>query len=448
MFELHAQQPSRRCDGLHRRSFLKVGSLPFFGLSLATLLESRAQAAGTTTDNLSCILLWCDGGLSTIDTFDMKPDAPREYRGDFKPISTSVPGLTVCEHLPRVAQQMHRIGQLRTIAHTGGQHAEACHFMLTGYPQVPDVNAEPVGSVIHPCYGSVVSEQLSWRNNLPPFVQLSAGNIKYHHAGFLGSGYDPLRIKSDPNAADFEIEDVSIPSSVGADRTQRRRSMLAELDRFHRLADQTAGAIAERNEFYNQAYDLITSPAAKQAFRIEQEPADLRDRYGRFREGQAALLSRRLVEAGVRFITVEFNGYDTHDKNFIELETPLLPKLDQAYSALLEDLAERGLLETTLVICMGEFGRTPKVNGLAGRDHYPAVNSICFSGGGMKMDGFVHGQTDDKCAQVVGSADSTHDLAATIYSALGVASNKVYHNIDGRPILTTDNGHPVREMFV
>ncbi|MDA1052323.1 MAG: DUF1501 domain-containing protein [Planctomycetota bacterium] len=386
--------------------------------------------------------------ISTVDTFDMKPDAPLEYRGDFKPIATSVPGLTVCEHLPKVAQQMHRIGQLRTIVHSGSQHAEACHFMLTGHPQVPDVNAQPVGSVIHPCYGSVVSEQFGWRNGLPPTVQLSAGRIKYHHAGYLGSAYDPLRISSDPSRDDFRVEDVSIPESIGVVRTNRRRQMLESLDRFQQLRDRTGGTVADRNEFYRQAYDLITSPAAKQAFRIDEEAAALRDRYGRHREGQATLLARRLVESGVRFITVEFNGYDTHDKNFIELKDPLLPKLDQAYSTLLQDLADRGMLDTTLVICMGEFGRTPKVNGLAGRDHYPLVNSICFSGAGARMDGHVHGRTSEKCEHVVGTENSTHDLAATIYSLLGVDHNKVYRNIDNRPILVTDNGQPIRGMMM
>lgn len=445
MLDFVTSSSTRRCDGVSRRAFLRAGSLPFFGLTLADVLSAEAATPGQ--DKLSCILLWCDGGISTVDTFDMKPDAPLEYRGDFKPIATSVPGLTVCEHLPQVAQQMHRIGQLRTIVHSGSQHAEACHFMLTGHPQIPDVNAQPVGSVIHPCYGSVVSEQLGWRNGLPPAVQLSAGRIKYHHAGYLGSAYDPLRISSDPNRDDFRVADVSIPESIGTVRTDRRRNMLKSLDRFQQLRDRNGGAVADRNEFYRQAYDLITSPSAKQAFRIDEESESLRDRYGRHREGQATLLARRLVESGVRFITVEFNGYDTHDKNFIELKDPLLPKLDRAYSALLDDLADRGLLETTLVICMGEFGRTPKVNGLAGRDHYPKVNSICFSGAGVKTEGHVHGRTSDKCEHVVGTENSTHDLAATIYALLGVDHTKVYRNIDNRPILVTDNGKPIRGIM-
>ncbi|MEQ8791352.1 MAG: DUF1501 domain-containing protein [Pirellulaceae bacterium] len=447
MLDFFSDRRTRRCDGVSRRAFLRAGGLSAFGLSLAGLLEAEAKAKDSKRDNMSCILLWCDGGISTVDTFDMKPKAPAEYRGDFKPIATSVPGLTVCEHLPRVARQMHRIGQLRTIEHSGSQHAEACHFMLTGHPQVPDVNAQPVGSVVHPCYGSVVYEQLGWRHGMPPFAQLSRGGIKYHHAGYLGSALNPLHIKSDPNSADFRVEDVTLPEGFSGERLSRRRSMLQQIDQLQRVVDKSGGEVADRNAFYRQAYDLITSPTAKEAFRIDQEAEKVRDRYGRHREGQATLLSRRLVEAGVRFVTVEFNGYDTHDKNFIELKDPLLPKLDQAYSALLEDLDQRGLLETTLVICMGEFGRTPKVNGLAGRDHYPKVNSICFSGAGVKMEGHVHGETSDKCEYVLGAADSTHDLAATIYSVLGVDHEKVYRNVDGRPILVTDNGKPIRGML-
>lgn len=447
MLNFTARSKTQRCDGVSRRAFLRAGSLPFFGLNLAAMLEARAAETGTPKDNLSCILLWCDGGISTIDTLDMKPDAPIEYRGDFKPIATSVSGLTVCEHLPKVARQMHRIGQLRTIVHGGTQHAEACHWMLTGHPQVPDVNAAPVGSVVHPCFGSVVAQQQGWRNGLPPFAQLSAGRIKYHHAGYLGSALNPLRIHADPNAKDFRVQDVTLPTSIGPDRLKRRREMILTVDRFQGITDRAAGEVAVRNEFYRQAYELITSKTAAKAFSLGEEPAALRARYGRHREGQATLLARRLVEAGLRFVTVEFNGYDTHDKNFIELKEPLLPKLDAAYSTLLEDLADRGLLDTTLVICMGEFGRTPKVNGLAGRDHYPKVNSICFSGAGVKTDGHVFGKTNSRCEHVVGATNSTHDLAATIYHVLGVDHKKTYRNIDGRPIQVTDNGQPIQGIL-
>jgi hypothetical protein len=285
MLNFEATTSVRFCDGVSRRSFLQVGSLPFLGLSLSQALS--ASESSPEKNDLSCILLWCGGGISTVDTFDMKPEAPVEYRGEFRPIATSVPGLTVCEHLPKVAQQMHRVGQIRTIVHSGSQHAEANHFMLTGHPQVPDVNAQPVGSVVHPCYGSVVTEQLGWRNSLLPFVQLSSGDIHYHHAGFLGSALNTLSVKADPNAAAFQVEDVSVQESIGTIRLDRRRRMLSQLDEFQKVRDRSARDVGSRNEFYEQAFGLITSPTAKKAFHIGEEPDALRDRYGRCREGQS-----------------------------------------------------------------------------------------------------------------------------------------------------------------
>lgn len=443
MLDFLTQTSARRCDGMNRRAFLRVGSLPFIGMSLPAAL--RAAQAGGSPRAKSCILLWLDGGISTIDTFDMKPAAPSGIRGEFKPISTNVPGMTVCEHLPRVARRMDKICQLRTVVHGGTQHAEACHWMLTGWPQIPDPNANPVGATIHPCFGSVVAEQQGWRAGMPPFVEL-LGGIKYHHAGYLGSGYDPLRIKKGISKQDFQVPNVAIPESLGNQRFARRRSMLEAVDDLQRSADRNAGSIFDRNQFYAQAFDLITAPAAKEAFRIDKEPAKLRDAYGRHEEGQATLMARRLVEAGVRFVTVQFNGYDTHDKNFIELRRDLLPKLDTAYSALLDDLSQRGMLDDTLVICMGEFGRTPKVNGAAGRDHYPKVNNLNFSGAGLRM-GEVIGETDAQCANVVGRTNSTHDLAATIYDLFGVDHAKEYRARDDRPILATDHGKPIREIY-
>lgn len=441
MLSFFNHHPTRRCDGLSRRRFLQIGGLGYFGLSLPQWLQARDGGK-----DASCILLWLTGGISTVDALDMKPNASIEYRGEFKPIATRVPGVTVCEHLPLLAQQMQHVCQVRTIVHEGSQHAEAHHWMLTGWPQIPDVNAEPAGVVVNPCYASVVAEQKGWRNNLPPAVQLSGGQIGYHHSGYLSSEFNPLHVKADPNAANFRVEDLSPSAVVTEQRQARRRQLLSELDDLQRLTDRNAGAVFERNRFVQQAYDLMTAPAAKEAFRIDREPAALRDRYGRNRAGQATLLARRLVEAGVRFITVEFDGYDTHDRNFERLKSPLLPTLDQAYSTLLADLSERGLLDSTLVICMGEFGRTPKVNGAAGRDHYPLVNSICLSGVGVRA-GSIIGKTNERCEHVVGASHSTHDLAATIYQLLGVDHLKEYHTADRRPILTTDNGKPIEAVF-
>jgi len=440
MFSLSGQ--ARNCEGVGRRDFLKVGGLSLFGLSLPRLLEARAAAAGKSAREMNCILLWTDGGMSNIDTLDMKPGAPIEYRGEFKPIDTNLPGVQVCEHLPRMARRMDKLCQVRTIMHGGSQHAEACHFMLTGYPQIPDVDAQPVGSTVYPMIGSVVGREKGWKNGLPPNVQMSAGGIKYSGGGYMGSAYNPLKVKADPSTPDFRVQDVSIPDEIGVTRTMRRRSMLDKLDRWQKDVEATSGGAFDRSTFYRQAFDLITSPAAKQAFRIDEEKKELRERYGMHREGQSTLLARRLIESGVRFATVEFNGYDTHDNNFIELKDPLLPRLDQAWSALLDDLADRGLLDTTLVICAGEFGRTPRVNGLAGRDHYPAANVVCFSGAGTAM-GSIVGKTDAKCERPVGRTNTTLDYAATIFRILGIDDEKEYRSLDGRPIQINNGGRPI-----
>ena len=430
------------CDGISRRAYLRVGVVSLFGLSLPRYL---ALLAAEEARAMNCILLWTDGGMSNVDTFDMKPDAPVEYRGEFRPIASNVPGIEVCEHLPRMARCMDKVCLVKSIAHAeSGDHAAATHYMLTGYPQRPDPTGQPAGSTIYPMFGSVVAKELGWHNSMPPNVQLGGG-LNYSGAGYLGSAFNPLMVRNDPNAANFRVDDVSIPDAIGEDRTARRRRMLDRLDSWQKQRERR-GEPANRDEFYRQAFDLITSPAAKKAFQLEQEAGELRDRYGRTREGQATLLARRLVEAGVRFVTIGFSGWDTHDNNFGRLKKPLLPTLDQAWSALLEDLDQRGLLNSTLVICAGEFGRTPRVNGAAGRDHYAPCNVVGFSGAGIRS-GIVVGKTDSKCEQVVGAPHSTMDYAATIYHLLGIDGAKEYRLDDGRPLPINNAGQPIREAL-
>ncbi|MDB5338133.1 MAG: hypothetical protein JWN70_3752 [Planctomycetaceae bacterium] len=437
---------TRLCDGISRRNLLRVGSLSLLGLNLPQLLARRAQA-GAAAKDVNCILLWMGGGASNIDTFDMKPDAPSEIRGEFQPIASNLPGLSVCEHLPLTAQQMDKICLIRSVSHTeSGDHTAAHHYMLSGYAQRPDPTGQPANSVIYPSYGSVVGRELGWRNGLPPYVVLTGEAAPYTGAGYMGSEYNPLTIKADANDPKFSVEDVSIPQSVGLDRLQRRRSMLAAVDGWQRQADKGAGVLGDRNQFYRQALELITSPAAKRAFQLDEEPAALRDRYGRHRFGQSCLLARRLVEAGVRFVSVETNWWDTHQNNFRDLKGTRLPNLDQFYSALLEDLAQRGLLDNTLVVWMGEFGRTPWINGSAGRDHWAPSNAICLSGAGVKM-GTVVGQTDRKCERPLGLTHSTHDFAATIYRLLGIDCTKEYPTPDGRPVLLNYHGKPIAEAL-
>jgi hypothetical protein len=444
MFELNGM--SGNCRGTTRRAWLQMGSLSLFGLSLPRLLQAEAAQEPTVRKGVNFILLWTNGGLSNIDTLDMKPDAPMEYRGEFRPIATNLPGVVVCEHLPLMSRQMDKVCQVRTIAHQGSQHAEATHWMLTGYPQVPDVNAAPVGSTVYPSFGSVVSKELGWQKGMPPYVQCASSEMAYSGGGYLGSAYNSLMVRRNPDDKEFSVDDVSISSEIGVERTRRRRRILDRLDAWQRQADRSAEAVYNRGEFYRQAYDLITSPTAKRAFNLNEEPDELRERYGRNREGQATLLARRLVEAGVRFVSVDFVGYDTHDKNFIRLKNPLLPVLDRAWSALLNDLAERGMLDNTIVLCAGEFGRTPRVNGAAGRDHYPYCNVVGFSGAGVRA-GHIVGKTDSKCERVAGQENSALDYAATIFRLMGIDDTKEYHTHDGRPVLINGGGKAIDEVF-
>lgn len=445
MFNLGTQSASF-CRGVDRRTVLRVGSLSILGLSLPRLLAARAQDAAPRRD-VSCILLWMGGGPSNIDTWDLKPAAPSEIRGDFRPIPTVVPGLDVCEHLPLMARQTDKICLLRSVTHTeSGDHTAAHHYMLTGYAQRPDPTGQPAGSIIYPAYGSVVSHELGWRHDMPPYVVLTGERAAYTGAGYLGSAYNPLMVKADPNDAKFAVDDIAASELVGDGRAARRRAMLQALDDWQRQAEQVPGLLADRDQFYQQAFHLITSPAAKKAFRLEDEDPALRDRYGRHRYGQSCLLARRLVEAGVRFVSVETNWWDTHQDNFKDLKGSRLPNLDQFWSALLDDLAERGLLETTLVVWMGEFGRTPTVNGRAGRDHWAYTNAICLSGAGVKQ-GVVVGQTDARCERPASTAYSTHDFAATIYHLLGIDGNKEFVSPDGRPLLINYHGTPIADAL-
>lgn len=430
------------CQGLSRRPFLQVGSLSLFGLTLPRLLAARAAQGAEAGKDMNCILLFTAGGMSNVDTLDMKPDAPIEYRGEFKGLLTKIPGQLACEHLPRMAECLDKVCLVKSIVHAeSGDHAAATHYMLTGYPQRPDPTGQPAGSTIYPMFGSVVAKERGWKQGMPANVQVGE-QISYSGAGYLGSRFNPLAIRSDPNAADFSVEDVSISPAIGEPRTVRRQRLLTRLDAWQQSTEKNAGSVLDRSEFYRQAFDLMTSPAAKKAFNIKDEPDKVRDRYGRNATGQGVLLARRLIESGVRFVSVISGGWDTHDNNFGRLKTTLLPTLDQCWSALLEDLSQRGLLDSTLVICAGEFGRTPKVNAAAGRDHYAPCNVVGLSGGRVAM-GSVIGKTDSRCERVSSTPNSTIDYAATIYRLLGIDETREYHSEDGRPIRLINGGKPI-----
>jgi uncharacterized protein (DUF1501 family) len=419
------------CQSPDRRDVLKVGALGGMlgglGLSLPTLLRAQAAAPDGSRD-VNCILLWMQGGPSHHETFDPKPDAPAEIRGEFGTVATSVPGVHFSEHLPRTARVADRFALLRSFNPQNGSHGTADAQMMTGQKFNP--------SLTFPCYGSVVARQKGYNRGLPPFVQVGnsidrrfGGGV----AGFLGNALNPFEIPGDPSAKGFSVRDVTPPGGVSYGRLERRLGMLAQLDDWQKRTEQDSDAVESMDAFYRKAHSMITSPAAKAAFDLAAEPDKVRDAYGRNRLGQSCLLARRLVEAGVRFVTVTDGGWDTHQNNFNSLKDRKLPPLDQAFPALLEDLAARGMLDNTLVVWMGDFGRTPKINSAAGRDHWATAGNVIFAGAGVR-GGTVVGGTDKTGAAPEGKEHYTPDVAATIYDRLGVPLDLVFETPDGRPI--------------
>jgi uncharacterized protein (DUF1501 family) len=426
------------CRGVSRRSFLRIGSLSALGPALPDFLRLRAADKPPEAKAAACILLWMQGGPSHHDTFDPKPDAPAEVRGEFGTVATALPGVRLCEHLPRLARRTDLFSIIRGHDPRNGSHGVADHLMMSGQPFNP--------SLPFPCYGSVMARERGWKDGMLPFVQLGKHVDRRFNAGiggFLGDQFNPFEVPDDPNASDFKVRDLAVADAAAA-RLRRRSAMLADVDRYQRAVEESPPAVRARDVFYEKAHALLTSPAAKKAFDVAAEPADVRDRYGRTTFGQSCLLARRLIEAGVRFVTVTDDGWDTHANNFRDLKKKL-PILDSAYSALLEDLAGRGLLEGTLVVWFGDFGRTPRVNNQAGRDHWAAAGVACLGGGGVRR-GEVVGATNALGEAVLDNPVTPQDLAATIYHALGIPLHTWYKTQDGRPVELVPEGKPVRQL--
>ena len=428
--------PTTRCDGVNRRDFLRVGVVSCLGLSLSDILRAQASSPANPASKkaVSCILIWLDGGPSHIDTFDPKPEAPVEVRGDFKPIATSVAGVRICEHLPRTARIMSDVALIRSLTHELGNHDTGSRYLLTGHKPSPATD--------YPSLGSVVAKE-SDKTIVPPYVAIP-GAVPAGGAGYLPGNYSPISVGGDPSHADYRVRDLDTPEGVSFDRFSRRREMLAKIDAYSRQVE-TSPATAGRDAFYEQAYRLMTSPAAKKAFDLSAEPDSVRDRYGRGKVGSGCLLARRLVEAGSRFVTVVDTGWDTHTGIFKALPDALfpgsgkLPALDHAYSALLSDLKERGLLESTLVVLIGEFGRTPKINGAGGRDHWPRAGCACLAGGSVR-GGQVIGATDAFGEAPIEKPVRPEDLAYSMLQLLGVDPTRQYIAPNGRPLKILDTG--------
>jgi uncharacterized protein (DUF1501 family) len=436
-------RPSSDCRGLTRRTFLRVGGLSALGLSLPAFLRLRAEAAQYKAPEgkaRGCILLWMQGGPSHLDTLDPKPDAPAEVRGEFGTVATVHAGVRFSEHLPMLARAADKFSLIRGHDPKNGSHGVADHLMLSGHPFNP--------SLAFPCYGSVVARERGFPDGMLPFVQLGRHIDRRFNAGIggiLGEQYNPFEVPDDPNHREFRVRDLSAGPAARQARLARRHAMLDEVDRYQRATEGAPPAVRARDVFYEKAHALLTSPAAKRAFDVASEPAHVRDRYGRTTFGQSCLLARRLIEAGVYFVTVTDDGWDTHANNFRDLKGKKLPVLDRAYSALLEDLDTRGMLDGTLVVWFGDFGRTPKVNAQAGRDHWASAAVACLGGGGIKR-GDVVGATDALGEAVTDTPVTPQDLAATIYHALGVPLHTWLKTPDGRPVELVSDGKPVRQL--
>ena len=430
---------------------LSAAGLAGSGLGLADLV-----AAGSATDRRvrgdgfgrarSCIVLFMFGAPAHQDTWDLKPRAPAEVRGEFSPIASSVPGITVCEHMPRLATMIDRLAQVRSVTHPDNTHTVAMHYMLTGVRHArPRTNPQNSPDDF-PCFGGVANYAAGrWpaRGVLPgglpaavslnaPANQVSANNHVFpgFFAGRLGTRFDPLFVSRHASAEDFR----PLPAAAGFERVRARRNLRGEIERVIGAAERS-GAVAMLDEQYRQAFDLLTSRAARRAFELEREPVARRGRYGMTPFGQGCLLARRLVEAGVRLVTVNWERddayWDTHADNFKLHKDPLLPNFDRGLSALLDDLAGRGLLDETLVVCLGEFGRTPRINAKAGRDHWAACNTVVLAGAGIP-GGQIYGASDASAAYPANHPVSPESLAATIYHLLGIPGDHELVFADGQ----------------
>ena len=431
---------SNDCTSVSRRTFLQVGGLASLGFGLPQYLQARAASTAPARAK-RCILLWMQGGPSHIDTFDPKPDAPIEIRGEFATIPTSISGVRFTEHLPNLAQQAHLFNLIRGHDPKNGSHGAADALMLSGHK----FNA----SLAYPTYGSVIARERGFVDGMIPFVQLGKHIDRRFNggiAGILGDEYNPFEVHDDPNNPNFRVRDLALTTDKERQRLDRRYSMLNDLEAYQRGVEASAVPVRARDTFYEKAHAIITSPAAKKAFDIAAEPAKVRERYGKTPLGQYCLLARRLIEAGVQFVTVTDGGWDTHANNFKSLKERNLPRLDSALSALLEDLNQSGLLDETLVVWFGDFGRTPKVNPSAGRDHWASAGVAILAGGGLKR-GEVVGQTNALAEYVIDNPVTPADLAATIYTALGVPLQTWFQAPDGRPIELCPEGKPVRQLF-
>ena len=432
-----------RCTKASRRQFLRVGGLAGIGLPQLLQMQSTLAVEGAQQD-VNCIFIFILGGMPHQDMWDLKPDAPAEVRGDFNPINTVVPGIQVSDVLPGISKVTDKLAILRSMTHGDADHGRGFHIMMTGKKAgLGDFNGNQNNNQ-HPCLGSMVS-RVGKPGALPPYISVP-NFLNSGGPSFLGPAHGPFTIEADPASPDFSVRDIALPTSVATDRGLLRRLALQEVNRFKQDIERVGKQVRSLDTFYQKAYNMMTSTAAREAFDIGREPDKVRETYGMTSLGQCCLLGRRMVEAGCRFVAIENGHWDTHRKNTYSLRDLLCPSFDQAIPALLNDLEDRGMLDNTLVVITTEFGRTPKINDQAGRDHWPNAFSIAMAGGGVR-GGIVVGATDKQAGEVVERPITPQDMCATVLDRLGIDYTKVLHTPLGRPVPLVDDGHPVREIF-
>jgi len=433
----------RNCAGVTRRNFVQIG-VPFLGLGLADLLrlESLAAESGHAASNKSLIVFWTDGGMSQQDTYDTKPDAPAEYRGPYTPIATAVSGIGVGEKFPRQATVMRHLSLVRSVHHENGIHAPSAHWMQTGYFGPTLARNAPQ----KPSLGSIIARSLGSRQ--PPmaaYVTIPKSEaFGYQGAVYLGKAFNPFEVGADPNAADFKVPNLTLPAGLDVRVVDSRRKLLESFDTLRREIDES-GVMEGLSTFKTQALEMVAGNRMREAFDLGREAATLRDRYGRHRYGQSALLARRLIEAGARCVNINTGNWDHHNDIAKGLEDHL-PPLDRAIAALVEDLDERGLLSDVAIYCVGEFGRTPRMNGHAGRDHWSDCFSVMLAGGGIQ-GGRVVGASEKWGGGVKDRVVTPLDLLATIYKLLGIPLDTHYEDSTGRPVSIVGSGRPIEELL-
>jgi uncharacterized protein (DUF1501 family) len=433
---------------MNRRAFLKMGTLGALGLSLSQYVGLRQAQAATTARAKSVLLIYTMGGISHHDSFDPKPEAPAEIRGEFLTIPTKVPGVRFTDQVPLLARGADRFALIRSVEHGERDHGVGAYYMLRGYSQPDPTFDRPENQLrAHPTMGAHVARLMGSRNGLPPYMCVPAlsylAQINYYTAGWMGRVYDPYLLKSDPNAADFAVSGLVPPLDLTTSRMRNRISLTQAIDSQCRTFEASAAA-QNLSGHRERAYAMVSAGTARRAFNLAAEPDRIRNAYGRTRLGQSCLLARRLVEAGMPFVTVDDDGWDHHANVFPGLRERL-PDLDRSLSTLLRDLNERGLLDTTLVILLTDFGRTPRINANAGRDHWPGVFSVLFAGAGIR-GGQVIGASDRIGAEPTRRRITPKDLAATIYHLLGIDPFQEYTTRDGRALMMLDRGDVLPEL--